>query len=75
MIFIYIFALFTFIGWLIGKFIGSLFFNAKTSEPDSNDSEKIVIHNHITENHLHITEDQIKSISGKINTQQHFHHH
>ena len=65
MIFIYIFALFTFIGWFIGKFIGSLFSNSKTSKPHSNDSEKIIIHNHITENHLHVTEDQIKSISDK----------
>lgn len=66
MILFSIFILFPLIGWLVGSFVGkfiaSLIYKSDDSE-STEKSESFVIHNHnhITENHLHISNDDLKS--------------
>jgi hypothetical protein len=50
-------------GWLVGKTIGELLF----PKTDNFKPGKTEIHNHYykTENHLHVTKDDLKSLSDK----------
>ncbi len=52
------------VGFFIGRSIGNLL-TPKSQNSQNNDSNNVVIHNHITENHLHVTDEQIKSIASK----------
>lgn len=57
---IFVFALFIFTGWAIGKILQLIFFKSNSTLDNSSDS--MVIHNHITEQHLHITDQQLKDV-------------
>lgn len=45
-------------GWLIGKLIGNLL--VPGGKPSNTSSNKTTIHNHFTENHLHISKENLK---------------
>jgi hypothetical protein len=52
-------------GWLLGKLVAKLFFpKSKNYEYPVSKNSKTIINNHITENHLHITENQLKELNN-----------
>lgn len=64
----FIFVIFIFFvggGYLLGKILGNIMFpKSKDDVFSSKDKESsVIINNYITENHLHITEKQLKEIN------------
>ena len=58
-------------GWLLGKIIGNILFPKKDSEIFTSNSKEpnITINNYTTEQHLHITGNQLHKLSKKSNNQ------
>lgn len=56
-------------GWLIGKSFGDAFFSDSPNSVSfrSPKRTKTTIHNHITNNHLHISEEALKSLVERKN--------
>lgn len=52
------------VGFFIGKAIGNLL-SPKPQDSQNNDSNNLVIHNHITENHLHVSDEKLNSIASQ----------
>ena len=59
-------------GWLLGKLVQIIFFSKK-NEDDFYSTEykepNTTINNYITENHLHISKEDLKSLTEKSNPQ------
>ena len=52
-------------GWLIGKLIGNILFPKSKDEvfySSSSGTHKTVVNNYTTENHLHISNEDLKSL-------------
>tara|TARA_B100000780_G_C21122271_1_gene454703 strand:- start:3774 stop:3971 length:198 start_codon:yes stop_codon:yes gene_type:complete len=63
MVILLIFFFFVGGGWLIGKIVGGILFSKKTKKAfTSAKNDKIIINNYITENHLHITKEDLKAL-------------
>ena len=52
------------IDFFIGRAIGNLL-SPKSKDSQNNDSNNLVIHNHIYENHLHVTDKELQSIASQ----------
>ena len=48
-------------GWLVGKIVASVLI-PKDEVCNSKSQNKIIVNNHITENHLHITKEDLKAL-------------
>ena len=62
---VFIFVILTLGGWLIGKLLVHILFpkkNVNNSHLNNPSSSNITVNNYITENHLHITDEQLKKL-------------
>ena len=59
---IIVFILFVGGGWLIGQTIGNILFGSDSSELLNSKEPQTIIHNHVTEQHLHISKEELKDI-------------